>query len=252
MPKFPVKNLENLVTPVKSYSNSLLEKKFVFENNNKKAGIYRWTNKLKAKSYIGSGVDLTKRLRYYYNLKELKTTSRPIDSALIKYGHDNFSLEILEYCNKEDLSKREQYYFDLLDPEYNILKEAYSLTGFKHSEETIRKLKEKVISPEHKVLLSSIHSDKVVTEDVRLKLSNATKKFKENNPLTVEAIANLRSKTIEREGVAVSVLNTLTDEVKIFTNQTEAGLFLNITRQGVYNALKRGSLVNNKYKITKI
>jgi hypothetical protein len=46
---------------------------------------------------------------------------------------------------------------DLLIPEYNILKNAYSLLGFKHSQETILKLKEKVISPEHKKILSSIH-----------------------------------------------------------------------------------------------
>jgi hypothetical protein len=47
-------------------------------------------------------------------------------------------------------------------------------------------------------------------------------------------------KTLEREGVAVTVLNTQTNEVKEFTNQTEAGGFLGVTRQAVYNAIKRG------------
>jgi len=45
-----------------------------------------------------------------------------IYKALLKYGYSKFSLEILEYCDPKDLTKREQYYLDLLKPNYNILK----------------------------------------------------------------------------------------------------------------------------------
>jgi len=55
-----------------------------------------------------------------------------------------------------------------------------------------------------------------------------------------------------REGVSVSVLNTQTNEVKEFTNQTEASLFLGVTRQAVYNAIKRDTLINGIYLISKI
>src|ERR1700679_3557271 len=89
----------------------------------------------------GSGVDLAKRLRSYYNENDLKKNSRPIQDALLKYGHNNFTLEILEYCDKTKLLDREQFYFDILNPEYNILKFAYSLLGFKHSLEDIEKFK---------------------------------------------------------------------------------------------------------------
>jgi hypothetical protein len=60
-----------------------------------------------------------------------------IYKALIKYGYSNFKLDILEYCDKSVLISREQFYIDNLNPRYNILKVAGSLTGFKHSEETI-------------------------------------------------------------------------------------------------------------------
>lgn len=53
---------------------------------------------------------------------------------LINSGYSSFSLEIFEYCDKSDLIEREQYYFDQLNPVYNILKIAGSLRGFKHSE----------------------------------------------------------------------------------------------------------------------
>ena len=147
-----------LVSPVKSYGNAEASKKEVLKDNRGQSGIYRWVNNINGKSYVGSGVNLAKRLGSYYNKIELSRNPRPIQDALLKYGHSNFTLEILEYCLETELIEREQFYLDLLVPDYNILKYAYSLLGFKHSEETIEKLKDKIISPEHKELLSSIHS----------------------------------------------------------------------------------------------
>lgn len=42
--------------------------------------------------------------------------------ALLKYSYSNFSLDILEYCELDVLIEREQYYINILKPEYNILK----------------------------------------------------------------------------------------------------------------------------------
>ena len=241
-----------LVTPVKSYKNSEEMKLEILNNNRGKSGIYRWLNNLNGNSYVGSAVNLAIRLRSYYNIKELKRNPRPIKDALLKYGHGNFTLEILEYCPIKSNMEREQFYIDLLIPEYNILRNAYSVLGYKHTQETINKLKEKIISPEHKIILSSIHTGKVVNEDTRKKLADATAEYRKRNPLSEEALANLKVKTILREGVAVSVLNIETNEIKSFTNQTEAGAFLGISRQAVYNAIKRGSTVNGVYIIKKV
>ena len=67
---------------------------------------------------------------------------------MYKYGHGNFILEILEYCDKSNLLEREQYYLDKLKPEYNILKYAYSMLGYKHTASSIEKLKLKIVSPD--------------------------------------------------------------------------------------------------------
>jgi NUMOD1 domain len=61
--------------------------------------------------------------------------------ALLKYGYSNFKLEIIENCKPSDLIKREQYYLDSLKPEYNVLKTAGSLLGFKHNNNTIEILR---------------------------------------------------------------------------------------------------------------
>lgn len=52
----------------------------------------------------------------------------------------NFSLEILEYCDIANLTEREQYFMDKLNPRYNTLKIAGSSSGHKHSEETKAKI----------------------------------------------------------------------------------------------------------------
>lgn len=123
--------------------------------------------------------------------------------------------------------------------------------NYKHSEVTLEKLKDKIISPEHKGILSSIHKANLVSEDTRNKLASATQSYRKKNPLTLEPLANIRGKTLSREGVAVSVFNTKTKEIKEFTNQTEAGQFIGVTRQAIYNAIKRSSPVNGIYIITK-
>ena len=54
-----------------------------------------------------------------------------IYNALLNYGYSNFSLEILEYCDKSTLIEREQYYMNLLHPKYNILRTADSSSAHK-------------------------------------------------------------------------------------------------------------------------
>lgn len=59
-----------------------------------------------------------------------------INRALLKHGHSNFSLTILEYCEPDKCLEREDYYFKLLKPKYNILKVSGSpaRSGFKLSD----------------------------------------------------------------------------------------------------------------------
>jgi hypothetical protein len=64
-----------------------------------------------------------------------------IYKALLKHGYSQFKLEILEYCDIEVIRAREQYYLDTLKPDYNILPTAGSSLGFKHTEESLAKIR---------------------------------------------------------------------------------------------------------------
>jgi hypothetical protein len=147
------------------YDNSLLNKSNVLKENKNKSGIYRLVNKINDESYVGSSINLTNRFRRYYNINYLQgkilIDNSRIYRALLKYGYYNFSLEILEYCNNESLKIREQYYLDLLKPEYNICKTAGSMLGFKHSLKTLEKFKNRDTGSGHITIIINIENNSI-------------------------------------------------------------------------------------------
>lgn len=71
-------------------------------------GIYKITNKLSGKTYIGQSNNIERRL------KEHKyKTDIPVEIAIQKYGANNFIFEVLEECSIEVLDEREKYYINL-------------------------------------------------------------------------------------------------------------------------------------------
>jgi group I intron endonuclease len=167
------KNNMNIM-PVKSYLNASINEFDVYKDNKEKSGIYRWINLITGKFYVGSSICLSKRLYHYYYIDKFKRIGSKdrslINKAILKYGISSFQLDILEYCESDVLIKREQYYIDLLMPEYNICKTAGSILGlrFKHSKET-------------KFKISIANKGKYHTEETRLKISIANKGNK--NPM---------------------------------------------------------------------
>lgn len=134
-----------LIVPVISYSNADRQKLEIVNQIKGKSGVYRWINNISGKSYVGSSINLSKRLYKYYSLAHITVQAKHslICKALVKYGYASFSFEILEYCllpTKSEVLAREQYYMDLLKPEYNILKVAGSNLGYTHSAEVRAKM----------------------------------------------------------------------------------------------------------------
>lgn len=109
----------------------------------KKSGVYEIRNLLNGDIYIGSSVDIYKRIYGHVNLlNKDKHHNKHLQSAWSKYGGDSFLFNVIEECEgeREILLAREQYYIDVLFPRYNIRKDAFSRLGSSCSEETKRKL----------------------------------------------------------------------------------------------------------------
>jgi len=132
----------NKLEPVVVYLDIEQNKYQIVRENKNKSGIYRWTNSISGKSYIGSSIDLGRRFSTYLSTHFLRTCKRGsiVYKALLKYGYSNFKFEILEYCDTTIILEREQYYIDTYLPEYNILTIAGAPSGYKHTKEAIEKM----------------------------------------------------------------------------------------------------------------
>ena len=67
--------------------------------------IYKITNLINGKSYIGQTNDFQRRMREHQTKKD----EYAIHLAIQKYGKDAFSYEIIEECSKDLLNEREKY-----------------------------------------------------------------------------------------------------------------------------------------------
>jgi len=163
----------------KLYLNVTFIKNTIFKENKNKSGIYRWTNKKNGKSYIGSSINIGNRFYSYFTENFLKKANTKISNALNKHKHDKFSFEILEYCPKENLIEREQYYLDNYNHEYNILTIAGSTYGYKHTDQARKKMSEsrkgRFVSPETRFKISLGNKGKFVSAETRLKISLGNK-----------------------------------------------------------------------------
>lgn len=87
-------------------------------------GIYKITNKVNNKYYIGSTSEsFLMRWKNHINaLRKGKHKNIHLQNAFIKYGEESFIFTILEICKKENCLLREQIYLDSSDSSncYNI------------------------------------------------------------------------------------------------------------------------------------
>lgn len=228
----------------------------ILKDNKNKAGIYRWVNKVNGNIYVGSSVNLSLRLKRYYEFSyiafELLKSKSRIYTAILKYGHSNFQLEILEYCAKENAISREQYYIDLLKPEYNINPTAGSRFGSTHLAETLLKM-------------SKSAQGRKMTEETKKLLSLANKgmrnpNFGKTHSAETKALISLarlgkcflsesiKEKMSADQGTALRVLDLSTNEISEYTSINKAAKAMGVTQPPLSNRLKQtqGSIIVKK------
>lgn len=76
-------------------------------------GIYKITNKINGKSYIGQSNNIERRFQEHQTKGSISRI--PLDIAIKKYGKENFSYEIIEECDISKLNEREAYWIQQYD-----------------------------------------------------------------------------------------------------------------------------------------
>lgn len=235
------------VVPVIVYRNADIDKLQITKENKGKSGVYRWVNLVNGKSYVGSSVDLGRRMGHYFSLAYLeryvKKGKSQIYASLLKYGYSSFSLEILEYCEKSLAVSREQYYIDLLNSEYNILKKAGSPLGYKHSDETIERLRAFAVRPDNLEKLKIFNAS--LAQKERMRINTSSEEHKKH--LKRIQLASSHS---------VIVLDTFNNETTVLPSIHEAARFMGTAFDNVRVAIKgiKGTgdfsrLIKKQYKV---
>lgn len=150
----------------------------------KLSGIYRIRNLIDGKAYIGSAVDLERRLyNHRWNLNRGSHCNIHLQRAWGRDGESNFAFETILVCQKEQLIQLEQEEFDKNTNIYNINLVAGSTLGRRFSDETKHKIsltskgrwtgKKHTEETKRKISQSNLgkHSGKKHSLEARLKMS---------------------------------------------------------------------------------
>ena len=144
-----------------------------------------------------------------------------INKAFLKYGYSNFKLEILEYCDRSNNINREQYYLDLIKPNYNILQIAGSALGYKHSEEALEKMKKAALG-------------RARDEETKNKIRASLKATLLNN---VKA-ASIRAKVGASTGTKVKLHDLNSNTTVEYTSFSKAAVALHTTHTTISTYIK--------------
>ena len=101
-------------------------------------GVYCIENIYNGKMYIGSSLNLSRRLSGHFSeLKYGRSHNKHLQASYNRYGKDAFIYYVIEYCKKEDVRKREQFWIDNTDcviNGYNMSKNVIDNSGWNHTE----------------------------------------------------------------------------------------------------------------------
>jgi len=229
-----------------------------------KSGIYKITNNINHRFYIGSSINIYKRWgEHKRTLRKNIHDNDFLQKSWNKYGEDHFKFEIIELIiDKTELIIREQFYLDLIKPfnkniTYNICKIAGNMLGFKHSEKT-----KKILSDLHKGNKYSLgfkHSD--MTKDKMSKSKTGKKHNLETiNKMISSSIGRTQSDETKEKLSIINKGKTATNKVKVYQldlndniiklwdSITEAANYFNITPSIISSVCNGRNKTTSGYK----
>ena len=109
-------------------------------------GIYKITNLVNKKVYVGSSVDVASReYKHFWMLKRGSHDNEYLQKSFNKHGRDNFIFEVIDYCDLNELIKKENEYIEFY--ESNNLNKGFNLS-------TVNEFRRNTYNDEVKIKLS--------------------------------------------------------------------------------------------------
>ena len=171
------------------------------------SGIYKITNNINNKYYVGSAYNLYKRYKEHKNtLEKNKHHNKQLTRFVKKYGLDRLKFELLEECNIDNLELREQYY---IDNGKNIFNESMDVKSPNRG---------KKLSKKHKHNISKSIKAKNIkrSEETKTKISKANKGHKYNlgKKHTIETRLKISNNKERNEKISKALVGRKVDWIK--------------------------------------
>lgn len=181
------------------------------------AYIYCIRNDINEKVYIGKTVRTIKE-RFQEHIKDahMKKCNSKLHRAILKYGQEHFSIELIEQCNENVVGRREKYYIQLFDSVNNGYNISYGGGG--ESQVDIKQLEDLFLQGYNFKEISDITGHTQKTVRVRLKSLGYVPHERSDN-----RVKNYGTKAIEFEGKIYGSITLLAEylqaNVEPFTNK---------------------------------
>jgi group I intron endonuclease len=217
-------------------------------------GIYKISSICKpSRFYIGSSVDVYHRwIEHKSNLSRGKHHSPKIQNHYNKYGVNDLSFEVIEYCTRNNLLEREQYYLDTLNPWFNTYPIAGSPLGHKPTKEHVEKVRRaglgRIVSEETRKKISEAHMGMRTSEEAKSKQRAAKLGGKLSEEHKAKIGESLRG-TVRSEEYKEKIRQTLMGHAvseetkrKISENNGVAVMIINIETGICFNSIMEAAI----------
>ena len=253
-------------------------------NMKKKSGIYKITNIINDKVYVGSAVNINYRFKTHKRLlNNNKHFNTHLQSSYNKNGKENFKFEIIELVNEDVLLERETFWISFMmsnNPDYGYNKRLIvnSNLGIKLSEETKKKLREshlghkrtdeankKIIKSQYKPIcqfdkngnfIKRYNSLKEAANSIGVKYTTSITSCLKGKIFSAfgyiwkysDNKKNLIKDRIDNRNVKIKITCGLTKKITIFNSIKECCESLKISRATIFRRLKSKNYKNSLWE----
>jgi len=206
-------------------------------------GIYKIENIANGKVYIGQSINLyTRLLGHKSTLKTNKHFNRYLQRSWNKYGEDNFTFNILEKCDTDDLNDREQYWIE----KYNSCDR---LKGYNIDHGGNRDY----MSDEHKLNMSiaknGVHNKTPSVYITYSEILEILKRSSKNKKILLFTMFIYSKRYSDKNGVFYMSYKHMAETTGIKERKTFTNIVNKFERLGLIKRVTKDSNITNSYKI---